>query len=94
MSRRPRTLVDWLLVRAWIEPDHEQRLRVVVRHPGANANEPDTEQAFADADRAASFLRLWLMGLVRRWEGGERFTPERRWGPDAGQDETEQNRES
>jgi hypothetical protein len=94
MSHRSRTLVDWLLIRAWIEPDHERPLRVLIRRRDSTAADGETEQLFGDAEGAASFLRLWLMGLVRRWEGGERFTPERRWGPDAGQDETEQDRES
>ena len=79
MPRHSRTLVDWLLIRAWVEPDHEQRLRVVIRHPSADGGESDTEQVFLDADRAAAFVRVWLVGLLRRWEGGERFTPRRRW---------------
>lgn len=79
MPQRSRTLVDWLLVRAWIEPDHEHSLRVVIRHPSSADGESDTEQVFPDADRAASFVRLWLNGLIRRWESGERFAPRRRW---------------
>lgn len=66
------SLVDWVLVRAWIEPDHTKPLRVVIRRPNADADEPESEQVFADADGAASFLRLWLTGLTRRWDAGER----------------------
>ncbi|RJQ12111.1 MAG: hypothetical protein C4558_02385 [Dehalococcoidia bacterium] len=71
MTHRP-SLVDWVLVRAWIEPDHTKPLRVVIRRPNADMDEPESEQAFADADGAASFLRLWLTGLTRRWDAGER----------------------
>ncbi len=77
MTHRP-SLVDWVLVRAWIEPDHSTPLRVVIRRPNAELDEPESEQAFADADGAASFLRLWLTGLTRRWEAGERSHLSRR----------------
>lgn len=72
MTQRARSLVDWVLVRAWIEPDHAQPLRVVIRRRGERPSEPGAEQAFADAEGAASFLRVWLAGLTRRWESGER----------------------
>lgn len=71
MTHRP-SLVDWVLVRAWIEPDHTKPLRVVIRRPNAAVGDQDSVQAFADAEGAASFLRLWLTGLTRRWEAGER----------------------
>ncbi|RJQ07856.1 MAG: hypothetical protein C4558_09025 [Dehalococcoidia bacterium] len=71
MTHRP-SLVDWVLVRARIESDHTKPLRVVIRRPNANVDEPDAEQVFADADGAAAFLRLWLTGLTRRWDAGER----------------------
>jgi hypothetical protein len=79
MTYRSRSLTDWLLLRAWIEPDHDQQLRVAVRsRAGASGarGDPDVEQAFADADGAAAFVRTWLQQLVRRWEAGERFPPE------------------
>ena len=79
MTQRSRSLVDWLLLRAWIEPDHEQHLRVVIKEPAA-PGEPELEQAFADAEGAASFVRGWLLNLVGRWETGERSTGQRRWG--------------
>ena len=81
MTHRSRSLVDWLLLRAWIEPDHEERLRVVIQEPTA---EGEPEHAFADADGAASFVRGWLERLVGRWEAGERSTGERRWGDPEG----------
>ena len=87
MSQRSRSLVDWLLLRAWVEPDHEQPLRVVVKHPDDPSGAPVPEEAFADADGAASFVRGWLQNLLHRWEAGERATPQRRWGPDDGDDE-------
>lgn len=70
MPHRPRSLTDRLLLRAWIEPDHEQPLRVLIRHQ-RGVERTEEERAFADADRASSFVREWLLGLVRRWEGGE-----------------------
>ncbi len=84
MAQRSRSLVDWLLLRAWVEPDHEQQLRVVIARPG----ETDQEEAFADADRAASFVRGWLQNLVHRWEAGERTATQRRWGGDEGGNDT------
>lgn len=78
-SERARSLVDWLLLRAWVEPDHEQPLRVVVKHPHDASGEPVSEDAFADADRAASFVHDWLLNVVRRWEAGERSAPFARW---------------
>lgn len=94
MTHRSRSLTDWLLLRAWIEPDHEHKLRVVVRAPAhEDDDEPESQQAFADADGAANYVRSWLLNFVRRWEGGERWTPRRRWGPsepdDAGEGEDE-----
>jgi hypothetical protein len=41
---------------AVIEPDHEQPLRVVIRHPETPRGEAP-EEAFADANGAASFVR-------------------------------------
>lgn len=70
MPHRSRSLTDRLLVRAWIEPHHERPLRVVIRHRSDEAVEE--EQAFVDATSAAAFVRAWLMGLLRRWESGER----------------------
>jgi len=75
MTYHSRSLTDWLLLRAWIEPDHEQKLRVVVRSQGGERGDQRIEQAFADADGAAAFVRSWLRQLVRRWEAGERFPP-------------------
>ena len=75
MTHRSRSLVEWVLVRAWIEPDHRQPLRVVIRRVGVDTDEPEPEQAFADAASAASFVRLWLSGLTHRWEAGERSRP-------------------
>ena len=90
MTQRSRSLVDWLLLRAWVEPDHEQQLRVVITQPG----ESEQEAAFADVDGAASFVRGWLQNLVHRWETGERSTAQRRWGEDKGSDEARDTRES
>ena len=78
-SDRARSLVDWLLLHAWVEPDHEQPLRVVMKHPNDSSGEPAPEEAFADVDRAASFVRGWLLNVVRRWETGERSAPFARW---------------
>jgi len=89
MTYRSRSLTDWLLLRAWIEPDHDhdQQLRVAVRsQAGASGarGDQDVEQAFADPDGAAAFVRTWLQQLVRRWEAGERFPPDRDdWGGEA-----------
>lgn len=70
MSHRPRSLTDRLLLRAWIEPDHERPLRVLIRrHHERDGSEQ--EQAFADAEGVSTFVRGWLQGLVRRWEEGE-----------------------
>lgn len=82
MSHRSRSLVDWLLLRAWVEPDHEQPLRVVMKHPDDPSGQPVPEEAFADAEGAASFVRGWLQTLVRRWEAGERSSLEPHWGTD------------
>ncbi len=81
MTSDPRTLIDWLVVRAWIEPDQERRLRVLIRHPGNG--HPETERRFADSDEAASFLGAWLKQVEQRWADGERFVARRRWGPRA-----------
>jgi hypothetical protein len=75
MTYHSRSLTDWLLLRAWIEPDHDQKLRVVVRSQGGERGDQRMEQAFADADGAAAFVRSWLRQLLRRWEAGERFPP-------------------
>lgn len=75
MTHRSRSLVELVLVRAWIEPDHHDPLRVVIKRVGVDAGEPEPEQAFADAEGAASFVRLWLTGLTHRWEAGERSGP-------------------
>jgi len=75
MTHRSRSLMEWVLVRAWIEPDHHDPLRVVIKRVGGDAGEPEPEQAFADAEGAAAFVRLWLTGLMRRWEAGERSGP-------------------
>lgn len=83
MSQRSRSLVDWLLLRAWVEPDHEQRLRVEMHHPDDPAGQAVPAEAFADADGAASFVRGWLHALVHRWEAGERTASRERWGADA-----------
>lgn len=85
MAHRSRSLVDWLLLRAWVEPDHEQRLRVVI----AQSGEAEREEAFSDADGAASFVRGWLQNLVHRWEAGERTGTQRRWGGDDTGDQPE-----
>lgn len=82
MSQRSRSLVDWLLLRAWVEPDHDQPLRVVVQHPDDPSGAAVPKEAFADADVAASSVRGWLQTLVRRCEAGERSTPRQRWGED------------
>ena len=94
MAQRSRSLVDWLLLRAWVEPDHEHPLRVVVKHPDDPSGESEREEAFADADGAASFVRGWLQNLVRRWEAGERTTAQRRWAGDEGGHEAGDERES
>lgn len=78
MAKDSQYLVDWLLLRARIEPGHELPLRVFMKHPDGPTGEPVPEEAFADADRAASFVRGWLQNFVRRWEAGER-TPLPRW---------------
>lgn len=71
MDHRSRGLTDRLLVRAWIEPAHEQPLRVVILHRNEQADE-DEERWFADAESASAFVRAWLLGLQRRWDSGER----------------------
>ena len=87
--------MEWVLVRAWIEPDHHEPLRVVIRRVGVDAGEPEPEQAFADADGAAAFVRLWLTGLMRRWEAGERSGPPLRdWTRDADDDQPEDERDN
>ena len=68
-----RRFVDRLLVRAWIQPDHQRKLRVLVRTAPDAANE--RQRAFADADLAAAFVRDWLIEFVRRWERGEGAEP-------------------
>jgi len=88
MAHRSRSLVDWLLLRAWVEPDHEQRLRVVIKEPAA-PGETEPEHVFADAEGAASFVRAWLERLLGRWEAGERATGQRRWGGEVGDDADE-----
>ncbi len=92
MAKDSRYLIDWLLVRARIEPDHERPLRVYMKHPDGPGGEPAPEEAFADADRAASFVRGWLQTFVRRWESGER-TPLPRWLMDDDSDDGTDERE-
>lgn len=76
MSEPHRSLTDFLLVRARIEPGHDHPLRVLIRRRGMDRADVGVERAFADADSAASCVRSWLNGVVRRWEGGERsFAP-------------------
>jgi hypothetical protein len=66
-----RSLTDRLLLRAWIEPAHDQPLRVVISHRDAQG-EVVEEQAFTDPVSAAACVRAWLTGFIRRWESGER----------------------
>ncbi len=75
MTQRARSLTDFLVLRAWVEPDGERPLRVVVRRRGMAPTDIGDEQAFADAESAAACVRSWLLGVVRRWEGGERSWP-------------------
>jgi len=70
-----RSLTDFLLVRARVEPGHEHPLRVLIHRRGMDRADVGTEQGFADADSAAACVRSWLNGVVRRWEGGERSLP-------------------
>jgi hypothetical protein len=65
--------MDRLLIRAWIQPDHRRRLRVMVRTAPETKNEQ--QRAFADADSAAAFIRDWLLELPHRWERGEHTEP-------------------
>gem|GEM_PF-6462014 len=76
MTQRPRTVVEWMLIRAWVEPAHARPLRITVRaarrRPG-----PEQEPAhFADAEGATSFMRAWLAGLALpdapSYRGGQR----------------------
>lgn len=69
MPERTRRLMDRLLVRAWIEPDHHRMLRVLVRLAPDTARE--RQRSFADAEGAAAFIQEWLAELPRRWERGE-----------------------
>ena len=87
--------MESVLVRAWIEPYHHEPLRVVIKRVGGNAGEPEPEQAFADAESAAAFVRLWLTGLMHRWETGERSGPPLRHRTrDADDDDPEDQREN
>lgn len=72
MIHRSRSLTDFLLLRAWIEPDHEHPLRVLIRQRGREPHGVQHEQAFADEENAAAYVHHWLSGLVERWESGER----------------------
>ncbi len=85
MTHRSRSLTDFLLLRAWVEPDGERPLRVVVRRRGMAPTDIGDEQAFADAESAAACVRSWLVGVVRRWEGGERSWPAPRVDVDQGE---------
>lgn len=92
MVQRSRSLTDFLSLRAWIEPDHDRRLRVVIRRRGMAPSDIGDEQVFADEESASAFVKTWLNGLVRRWEGGERSWPAPRadddqQGPDDRQEE-------
>lgn len=75
MVHRNRSLADFLLIRARLEPGHERPLRVFIRRRGMEPSDIGDEQAFADAEGAAAFVRAWLQGLVRRWDRGERSWP-------------------
>lgn len=75
MPERARQLIDRLLVRAWIEPDHDRKLRVLVRLAPDTARE--RQRSFADAEGAAAFIEEWLAELPRRWERGEHTDPSR-----------------
>jgi len=90
MSERFRTLTEFLLVRARIEPGHEHPLRVLIRRRGMAPTDEGEEQMFADADSAAAYVRSWLNGVVRRWEGGERSWPDQDAEPGAREHDEEE----
>lgn len=73
MSEGTHGFVDRLLVRAWIEPDHRRKLRVLVRT--APETRSEQQRAFADANSAAAFIRDWLCALPERWASGEPTEP-------------------
>lgn len=75
MTQRSRSLTDFLLLRAWVEPDGDRPLRVVIRRRGMAPSDVGDEQAFSDAESASACVRSWLLGVVRRWEGGEHSWP-------------------
>ena len=84
--------MDRLLVRAWIQPDHQRKLRVLVRMAPDAANE--RQRAFADAESAAAFVRDWLTEFVRRWERGEGSATDERDGVDLADGMTSGEREN
>ena len=55
-----------IILRAWTEPDHVNRLRVRIIRLGQDDAAGAVEQACASVDEACAVIRAWLMAL----EGG------------------------
>ncbi|MGE3858301.1 MAG: hypothetical protein AB7G21_15215 [Dehalococcoidia bacterium] len=61
----PLPATDWLLVRAWVEPDHPLSLRVAIRgRDGARAALTPAATFLEPAD-AAAYVDRWLTAFAR-----------------------------
>ena len=55
-----------MILRAWMEPDHEYPLRVrIIRFSQGNGGAP-VARAFVSADDACDAIRTWLLDLEGR----------------------------
>jgi hypothetical protein len=54
-----------MILRAWIEPDHERRLRVRIIRMGKGHGPPITSAA-ATPDDVCTAIRFWLEELLAR----------------------------
>ncbi len=68
----PAPTTDWLLVRAWVEPDHPRPLRITIRRRGTARTDAAPDAAFLDPDDAAAYVGRWLTAFASDAEEARR----------------------
>lgn len=53
-----------MILRAWIEPGHQRRLRVRIIRMGSEADSPPVTSAATTVDEACAAVRAWLEELL------------------------------
>ena len=61
----PLPATDWLLVRAWVEPDHARPLRVAIRGRRGTFSRAGAVATFLEPADAAAYVDRWLTAFAR-----------------------------